>query len=768
MSPQSANVLTSLRESDPAVRWLLFGVFVNQLGAFVQVFLVLFLVDHGASQAQAGVALGAYGAGSVLGALLGGRLADVLGRRATMTLSMLCAAALTISIGFLGDPALYPLLLVVIVADGAMTQAYRPAASAMLADLVPAERLVMTFSMYRVALNTGAVIGPLVAAWLMTVSWDLLFWADGLTAIACALLARRFLPARDPAVAADARPRRHRARRRAARRYGAVLRDGRYALYLFAMFASAVIYMQYFSVLPLQIRADGHPSSSTAPCSRCRPPSSSPASCSSPGACRRGARRPRPRGGIALLGLGLGGYGIEGGLVLLFAATLAGVLGQIVSGPTMFAQPARVAPVAARGSYAGASQAMFGLGAAPARRSASSPSARSATASGPRAPPRPARGARRALRRARRAALACASPRPEALAVHHRSLIVKSRPILLVGYSLAWQEVMAARARPTRSCSSRSPTSPASATSTPTSPAAPRSSSAGSTSSRAPPTASTSRTAAWTRRHPARRRVRRAVRRAAGRALRRAGRRPGAATILSDKALLRAVTSAAGIPNPRSERVQSPDEVRAFMYACDGPVVLKPANRQASVGTQVVRDIGAVDAAWDECTQQDEGVYAPDRAKPLVMLAEQFVAGDEYSVELLVRDGEPLFSNVTEKHLFDGPRPIELGHAVPAPIGIGLRERLVAQTRGVLDATGFHSGFVHCEWIVMDGVPHLVECAGRMPGDLIVPMIDTAWGTDMVGAFATVMRGASSPGRCRRRPAPARACASCAPSRARS
>ena len=76
---------STLRTSDPAVRWLLFGVFVNQLGAFVQVFLVLFLVDSGVGQGRAGLALGAYGAGSVLRALLGGRLADRLGRRATMT-----------------------------------------------------------------------------------------------------------------------------------------------------------------------------------------------------------------------------------------------------------------------------------------------------------------------------------------------------------------------------------------------------------------------------------------------------------------------------------------------------------------------------------------------------------------------------------------------------------------------------------------------------------------------------------------------------------
>lgn len=349
----------TLRASDPAVRRLLLGVFVNQLGAFVQVFLVLFLVDNGASDGRAGLALGAYGAGSVLGALLGGRLADRIGRRATMTLSMLCAAALTISISFLGAPELYPLLLLVVIADGAMTQAYRPAASAMLADLVPEERLVMTFSLYRVALNTGAVVGPLVAAWLMTISWDLLFWADGLTAIACALLAHRYLPAAAPTRAeaeASAEP--------APAGYRAVLRDGRYLLYLFAMFASAVIYMQYFSVLPLQIRDDGH---SAAIYSAVLALSAAMVIACELLVTKRvqaWRRTTAAAGGIALLAIGLGAYGIEGGLVLLFGATLVGVLGQIVSGPTMFAHPARVAPTAARGSYAGASQAMFGLGAA--------------------------------------------------------------------------------------------------------------------------------------------------------------------------------------------------------------------------------------------------------------------------------------------------------------------------------------------------------------------------------------------------------------------
>lgn len=116
--------------------------------------------------------------------------------------------------------------------------------------------------------------------------------------------------------------------------------------------------------------------------------------------------------------------------------------------------------------------------------------------------------------------------------------------------------------------------------------------------------------------------------------------------------------------------------------------------------------------------------------------AERFVAGDAYRVELLVRDGEPLTENVCDTHVLARRRPIVLG----------LREQLVAQTRGVLDAVGFGSGFVRCDWIVMSGVAYLVDCAGRMPGDLLAP----APGSDTLAAFLDVMRGMQP-----RRPLPA-------------
>ena len=215
----------------------------------------------------------------------------------------------------------------------------------------------------------------------------------------------------------------------------------------------------------------------------------------------------------------------------------------------------------------------------------------------------------------------------------------------------------------------------------------------------------------------------------------------GAAQILRDKALLRQVSREAGIANPESVRVRSPEEVRAFMSTVPGPIVLKPANRQASVGTQVIRDPAEIDEAWRNCLVQDEGVFVPDRPMELCMLAEHFIDGAEFSVEMLLRGGEELFFNVTDKRLFPGPRPVESAHVVPAEISPELTALLGQQTLRMLQAVGFEDGIVHCEWIVSDGVPYLVECAGRLAGDGIIELIENAYPVELKRIYVALMKG---------------------------
>ena len=67
---------TSLRESLRALprgAWILFfGTFLNKFGTFVLPFLAIYMTRLGYTSAQAGLAIGAYGIGTLGACLLGG------------------------------------------------------------------------------------------------------------------------------------------------------------------------------------------------------------------------------------------------------------------------------------------------------------------------------------------------------------------------------------------------------------------------------------------------------------------------------------------------------------------------------------------------------------------------------------------------------------------------------------------------------------------------------------------------------------------------
>ncbi|MBO3740239.1 ATP-grasp domain-containing protein [Actinoplanes flavus] len=214
-----------------------------------------------------------------------------------------------------------------------------------------------------------------------------------------------------------------------------------------------------------------------------------------------------------------------------------------------------------------------------------------------------------------------------------------------------------------------------------------------------------------------------------------------AARILRDKARLRHAAGAAGLPQPAWRVVESLDEAAAFRATLGGACVLKPANRQASLGVQLLEPEDDLAAAWRRLIGADEPRLRGELSTGHYLM-EQRLRGREVSVEMLVDRGRPGFVNVCAKTVQPGPHPVELGHQVPADIAEPDRDRLAALTAGLATATGFRSGVLHAEWIVTPGAgPHLVECAGRLPGDRIVDLIDLAYDLDLTAAWTAILQG---------------------------
>src|SRR6516165_9660195 len=97
MKPNPMNEThASLRENLRALprgAWILFfGTFLNKFGTFVLPFLAIYLTGLGYTTAQASMAIATYGIGTLAASLLGGYLADRLGRRKTIVLSVFSGA----------------------------------------------------------------------------------------------------------------------------------------------------------------------------------------------------------------------------------------------------------------------------------------------------------------------------------------------------------------------------------------------------------------------------------------------------------------------------------------------------------------------------------------------------------------------------------------------------------------------------------------------------------------------------------------------------
>ncbi|WP_055587280.1 MDR family MFS transporter [Peterkaempfera griseoplana] len=176
--------------------WLWTSTLVNRLGGFVVTFLALYLTaGRGYSATYAGLVASVYGLGCAVAALVGGVLADRIGRRPTLLGAQLGTAACTVLLGLAqGQVAIAVTALLL----GLTSNASRPAVSAIMADLVAPEDRVRAFSLNYWAVNIGFGVSAAVAGLVAAHGYLLLFLADAAATLLCALVVFARVPETRP------------------------------------------------------------------------------------------------------------------------------------------------------------------------------------------------------------------------------------------------------------------------------------------------------------------------------------------------------------------------------------------------------------------------------------------------------------------------------------------------------------------------------------------------------------------------------------------
>jgi MFS family permease len=116
------------------------------------------------SESLAGVALAGYTLTSIPAMIIGGMLADKIGRRIVLLLSLSLMSITMMMYFFAFD---FWSLFIVILADAFVGSLYMPAANAMIADVVPSKDRPKSFSMIRIAWNVGMFVGPAIGVFIV-------------------------------------------------------------------------------------------------------------------------------------------------------------------------------------------------------------------------------------------------------------------------------------------------------------------------------------------------------------------------------------------------------------------------------------------------------------------------------------------------------------------------------------------------------------------------------------------------------------------------
>ncbi len=209
---------------------------------------------------------------------------------------------------------------------------------------------------------------------------------------------------------------------------------------------------------------------------------------------------------------------------------------------------------------------------------------------------------------------------------------------------------------------------------------------------------------------------------------------PETARNFRDKARMKSVLRAAGLPCAGHHLASSAATAREFARAAGYPLVIKPPAGAGAKGTHRINADSELDQAL--------ALYNPRPGAELLL--EEFVSGDEYSFDSIVVEGRPLWHSFS-RYL---PSPLQvlendwiqwcvlLPREIAGPPFEKFRETGIRAVR----ALGLETGLSHMEWFDRGerGVA-VSEVGARPPGARITTLLSYAHDFDFYRGWARLM-----------------------------
>ena len=214
-----------------------------------------------------------------------------------------------------------------------------------------------------------------------------------------------------------------------------------------------------------------------------------------------------------------------------------------------------------------------------------------------------------------------------------------------------------------------------------------------------------------------------------------------AVDVARSKLRTREASERAGLPTPKSRRVQSLDELFADAAEIGFPAVVKPEFGHSQVGCVRVDSFESLPDVYWLVRKELETTNVVDLRAGNDLLLEEYLDGVEFDVDLVLEDGECVFSSVSQQAPTAEPSFQEAGLHCPPDYGSKPVRNLVELSVQTVQAFGFSRGVLHVEGKCTSKGPRIVEVNARMGGGRIHQVVDAVWGVDLIEAHLRAALG---------------------------
>lgn len=170
--------------------------------------------------------------------------------------------------------------------------------------------------------------------------------------------------------------------------------------------------------------------------------------------------------------------------------------------------------------------------------------------------------------------------------------------------------------------------------------------------------------------------------------------------------------------------VESPEGFDSIVDCVNYPCVIKPTDNAGNRGVSYAANRQELAEAYK---------YSYDNSRSGHVIIEEYMEGEEVSVEVIVYKGQVNILAITDKLTLGKPYFVEVGHAEQSQKSKEVRDAIADLATRAVKAVGIDNSPAHVEIMVTKDGPKMVELGSRMGGGCITThLVPLSTGIDMI------------------------------------